>query len=224
MEPIEKKDILDSRVESANLIFEEVKKQNKELKAFISASAVGYYGALTSDRVFTEKDHAANDFLGQTCFEWENAAKQFETLGIRTVILRTGLVLNKNGGALSKMIIPIKLGLGSALGNGNQYIPWIHIDDLCEIYIKAIEDSQMAGAFNAIAPDFQTNKSLTHMLSNALNKPYWLPNTPAFLLKFILSKMSVLLLKGSRVSSDKILKTGFTFRFPKLEKALKDLL
>lgn len=222
--PSRKKDILDSRVESANLIFEEVKKQNKELKAFISASAVGYYGALTSDRVFTEKDHAANDFLGQTCFEWENAAKQFETLGIRTVILRTGLVLNKNGGALSKMIIPIKLGLGSALGNGNQYIPWIHIDDLCEIYIKAIEDSQMAGAFNAIAPDFQTNKSLTHMLSNALNKPYWLPNTPAFLLKFILSKMSVLLLKGSRVSSDKILKTGFTFRFPKLEKALKDLL
>lgn len=221
---IKEKLILDSRVESANLIFSEVKKRNKELKAFISASAVGYYGALTSDKVFTEEDHPASDFLGQTCFEWENAAKQFETLGIRTVTLRTGLVLNKSGGALSKMIIPIRLGLGSALGNGNQYIPWIHIDDLCEIYIKAIEDSQMAGAFNAIAPNFQTNKSLTHMLSNALNKPYWLPNTPAFLLKFILSKMSVLLLKGSRVSSDKILKTGFTFRFPKLEKALKDLL
>tara|TARA_R110001583_G_scaffold1342_2_gene11011 strand:+ start:6235 stop:7134 length:900 start_codon:yes stop_codon:yes gene_type:complete len=219
-----KKLILDSRIQSANLIFNEVKKQNKELKAFISASAVGYYGAVTSDKIFTEDQVASGDFLGQTCVKWESAAKQFETLNIKTTILRTGLVLNQKGGALSKMIIPIKLGLASALGSGDQYLPWIHIDDLCEIYIKAIEDVSMKGVFNAVAPDFQTNNSFTHALAKMLNKPYWLPNTPSFFLKLILGDMSDLLLKGSRVSSNKILKNEFNFRFPKLEDALRDLL
>ena len=186
--------ILDSRVKSANLIFNEVKKQNKELKAFISASGVGYYGAITSEEVFTEENRVANDFLGQTCAKWESSATQFETLNIRTTILRTGVVLNKQGGALSKMSIPIKLGLASALGNGNQYLPWIHIDDLCEIYIKAIEDKDVNGIFNAVAPDFQTNKSFTQTLAKTLNKPYCLPNTPSFLLKFILGEMSVIIL------------------------------
>jgi len=219
-----KKLILDSRIQSAKLIFNEVKKQNKELKAFISASAVGYYGAVTSDKIFTEDQVASGDFLGQTCVKWESAAKQFETLNIKTTILRTGLVLNQKGGALSKMIIPIKLGLASALGSGDQYLPWIHIDDLCEIYIKAIEDVSMKGVFNAVAPDFQTNKSFTQTLAKVLNKPCWLPNTPSIFLKFILGEMSVLLLEGSRVSSDKILKKEFIFKFSKLEDALRDLL
>lgn len=219
-----KKMILDSRVQTANLIFDEVKKQNKNLKAFISASAVGYYGALTSDKIFTEEDTFADDFLGQTCQKWEQAAMQFQSLDIRTTILRTGLVLNKQGGALAKMSIPIKLGLASALGTGKQYIPWIHIDDLCDFYIKAIEDTKMKGIFNAVAPDFRTNKSFTQTLAKVLNKPCWLPNTPSFFLKFILGDMSVLLLKGSRVSSNEILKNGFNFRFPKLEDALRDIL
>jgi uncharacterized protein (TIGR01777 family) len=219
-----KKIIIDSRVQSTNLLFEELKKQNKKLRAFVSASAVGYYGAITSDKVFTEEDTFADDFLGQTCQKWEQAAQQFKTLNIRTTILRTGLVLNKQGGALSKMLIPIKLGLASALGTGKHYIPWIHIDDLCEIYIKAIEDNQMDGIFNAAAPDFQTNKSFTQAIAKVLNKPCWLPNTPSVFLKFILGEMSDLLLKGSRASSAKILKKGFIFRFPKLEDALKNLL
>lgn len=219
-----KKFILDSRVKSANLIFNEVKKQNKEIKAFISSSAVGYYGAITSDKVFTEEDHPANDFLGETCAKWENSAKQFETLAIRTIILRTGVVLSKEEGALSKMSAPVKLGLASALGNGKQYLAWIHIDDLCEIYIKAIEDKDMNGIFNAIAPSSQTNKSFTQALAKTLNKPYWLPNTPSFLLKLILGEMSVIVLEGSRASSYKILKKGYTFKFSELEDALKDLL
>jgi len=219
-----KRFILDSRVESANLIFNEIKKQNKELKAFISASAVGYYGAVTSDKIFTEEHPASDDFLGQTCLSWEQATKQFEKLGIRTAILRTGLVLNKQGGALSKMLIPIKMGLASAIGNGRQHLPWIHIDDLCELYIKAIEDDLMGGVFNAVAPDFQTNKSFTQTIAQSLNKPFFLPNTPAFLLKLVLGEMSILLLEGSRVSADKLNKLGFTFKFPKLGSALKDLL
>ncbi|MFT5749168.1 MAG: hypothetical protein ACI93S_000421 [Ancylomarina sp.] len=216
--------IIDSRVGSANLIFNEVKKQNKELKAFVSASGVGYYGAITSEEIFTEESQAADDFLGQTCLKWENSAKQFVTLNIRTTILRTGIVLNKQGGALSKMSIPIKLGLASALGNGNQYLPWIHIDDLCEIYIKAIEDKDVSGIFNAVAPDFQTNKSFTQALAKTLKKPYCLPNTPSFLLKLILGEMSVIILEGSRASSDKIIKKGFIFKFSKLGDALTDLL
>ena len=218
-----KKLILDSRVQSANLIFNEVKKQNKELKAFISASAIGYYGAITSDKVFTEEDSFADDFLGHTCKKWEQAAEQFQTLNIRTSILRTGLVLNKQGGALSKMLIPVKMGFASSIGNGKQYLPWIHIDDLCELYIRTIENISMEGVFNAVAPDFQTNKSFTQALAKTLNKPFFFPNIPAFLLKLVLGEMSVLLLKGSRVSADKLLKNGFVFKFQKLNTALKDL-
>jgi len=219
-----KKLIRDSRVESANLIFNELKKQKKELKAFISASAVGYYGARTSDNIFAEEHSASDDFLGQTCLAWEQAAKQFEEIGIRTVIIRTGVVLDKQAGALSKMILPIKIGLGSAIGNGRQYMPWIHIDDLCELYIKAIEDNHMNGVFNAVSPDFQTNKSFTHILAKTLKKPFFLPNIPAFLLKLALGEMSIILLQGSRVSADKLIELGFTFKFPNLRSALKDLL
>ncbi|WP_372645100.1 TIGR01777 family oxidoreductase [Ancylomarina sp.] len=222
--PLRKQFILDSRVQSAKLIFNEVRKQKKELKAFISASAIGYYGAITSDKVFTEEDTFADDFLGRTCKKWEQAAEQFQTLNIRTTILRTGLVLDKQGGALSKMSIPIKLGLGSSIGNGKQYLPWIHIDDLCGLYIKAIEDNQMKGVFNAVAPDFQTNKSFTQTLAKTLNKPFFLPNIPEFVLKLVLGEMSVLLLEGSRVSADKLIENSFVFKFPNLESALKDLL
>ncbi len=219
-----KKLILDSRVQSANLIFNELKKQKKELKAFISASAVGYYGALTSDTIFTEEHSASDDFLGQTCLAWEHAAKQFEEIGIRTVVLRTGVVLDKQAGALSKMILPVKIGLGSAIGNGRQYMPWIHIDDLCELYIKSIEDNHMNGVFNAVTPDFQTNKSFTQTLAKTLQKPFFLPNIPVFLLRLALGEMSIILLQGSRVSADKLIELGFTFKFPNLGSALKGLL
>jgi len=216
--------ICDSRVESANLLFEEVKKQNKKLKAFISASAVGYYGAVTSDKIFTEEDKAANDFLGQTCQKWEQAVEQFQEQNIRTTILRTGLVLTKKGGALSKMLIPVKLGVASAIGSGNQHIPWIHIDDLCEIYIKAMEDEQMAGAYNAVTPGFQTNLSFTKALAKTLNKPCFFPNVPTLLLKFILGDMSVAILNGSRISTKKLISTGYDYKYPKLRLALEDLL
>ncbi len=214
--------IIDSRVKTGKLIFDKIKEQNKNLKAFISASAIGYYGTITSNKVFTETDHPANDFLGKTCQQWEQSTDKFKELGIRTVKIRTGVVLTKQGGALAKMIKPVKIGIGSALDNGKQYLPWIHISDLCNIYIKAIEDTKMTGAYNAVAPDHKTNKEFTRTLAHVLKRPFWFPNVPAILMKLMFGKMSDILLKGSRISADKIKATGYDFLFTDLENALNN--
>ncbi|NVN96386.1 MAG: TIGR01777 family protein [Bacteroidetes bacterium] len=215
--------IIDSRVTTIASLFENVKQTNPNLKAFISASAIGYYGSITSSKVFTETDAPADDFLGETCRQWEQAADKFETSGIRTVKIRTGVVLTSEGGALAKMIIPVKIGIASAIGSGKQYLPWIHIDDLCGIYIKAIEDNQMSGAYNAVAPEHQTNKEFTLTLAQTLNKPFWYFNIPAIAMKILFGEMSAILLKGSRISSGKIQTAGYQFIFPTLKSALKDL-
>lgn len=216
--------ILDSRVKTGQLIFSKIKEQNRNLQAFISASAIGYYGTITSDKIFTETDPSSDDFLGDTCKQWEQMTDRFKDLGIRTVKIRTGVVLTKQGGALSKMITPVKMCIGSAIGSGRQYLPWIHIDDLCGIYIKAIEDKQMDGAHNAVAPDHKTNKEFIRTLARVLKKPFWFPNVPAITMKLMFGKMSEILLKGSRVSADKIKTTGYNFLFSDLESAFTDLI
>jgi uncharacterized protein (TIGR01777 family) len=216
--------IVDSRVKSAQLLLNKIKSSNIQPKAFISASAIGFYGAFTSDKIFDETDRPAHDFLGTTCQQWESSITQFERLGIRTVLLRTGIVLTKKGGALAKMSIPVKLYLGSPLGDGKQYMPWIHIDDLCNIYIKAITDIKMQGVYNAVAPDFKTNKEFIKTLANVLHKPFLNFNIPAFLFKIIFGEMSAMLLKGSRVSPEKLLATGYIFKYTELKSALLDLL
>jgi uncharacterized protein len=215
--------IIDSRIKSAELIYNNMDKGNNRLRAFITASAIGYYGAITSDKVIGETEPSAGDFLGQTCRKWEQVADRFTDIGIRTVKIRSGIVLSKQGGVLPKIIIPVKLGIGSAIGDGTQYFPWIHIDDLCSIYIKAIEDTQMTGAFNAVAPEHNTNKQFIEAIAHNLNKPFWFPKIPAIAIKVILGKMSEMILTGSRISSDKIKKTGFVFRYPNLESALGQL-
>ncbi len=122
------------------------------------------------------------------------------------------------------MVPLFKFGIGSAIGSGKQYFPWIHINDLCEIYIKAIEDSEMAGAYNAVVADRMTNKEFSRTLARVLNKPFWFPNVPTFLVKLIFGEMSVMLLKGSKISADKIIKTRYNFLFPELEIALTNLI
>ena len=216
--------ILDSRIKSGELILNNIGWQNCQLKAYITASGTGYYGAITSDKIFSELDSAANDFLGQVCEKWEQLADGFAEKGIRSVKIRTGVVLTNRGGALSKMLVPVKLGIGSAIGSGNQYFPWIHIDDLCNIYIKAIEDTNMIGAYNAAAPEYITNKQFTHTIARHLKKPFWFPNIPSFVIRALFGEMSAILLNGSRVSSEKILNSGFVFKYPKLQDALKQLL
>jgi len=219
-----KKLIIHSRVDSASLLFSEIKKQKKDIKAFISASGVGFYGAVTKEKIFSENDIPATDFLGQTCEKWEKSATAFEKLGIRTVKIRTGVVLAKKDSVLDKMIIPIKIGIGSAIGSGKQYMPWIHIDDICNIYIKAIEDINMQGAYNSTATDQKNNEEFMHSIAKVLKKPFWFPKVPSFTIRLLFGEMADILLKGSRVSNKKLLQSGFEFQFNDLKKALEDLL
>lgn len=216
--PKRKRVIIDSRVESANLLFNKVKSLNIKLKSFVSASGIGYYGAVTTDRIFKEEDEAEKDFLGTVCKLWEMAALQFESLDIPVSIFRTGIVLAKNGGALSKMKTPIITPLGS----GNQFMPWIHIDDMCQLYVEAIHGN-LKGIYNAVAPDFQTNTSFSKALANSVNRPYLPIGAPEFILKTVFGELAIILLTGSKISSEKLLSENFTFKYSKLKDALAHL-
>ena len=177
--------IIDSRVKTANLLFDKITELKIELKGFISASGIGYYGAITSDKIFKENDAPENDFISKVCVEWEKSVHQFKELNIQVTILRTGVVLSKTGGALQKMNTPLFL---SALGNGKQFLPWIHIDDLCNLYVKSIENSYFKGVFNAVAPEHQTNKNFNKTLSKIIQKPVLLFKIPSFILNIFLVK------------------------------------
>jgi hypothetical protein len=216
--------IYDSRIKTCELLFNNIQESGTNLKAFISASGIGYYGTETSEKIFSETDQPSGDFIGEICRHWEQIANRFEESGIRTVKIRTGIVLTRKGGAVSRMMIPVRMGIGSALGNGRQYMPWIHIDDICKIYIKALEDTTLKGAFNAVAPEHTTNKDFMRTLAKVLKKPFFFPNIPAVVLKIIFGKMSGILLNGSKVSAGKIIAAGYSFQFPELENALRDLL
>ena len=217
-----KAEIIDSREQSIQLIYSVLKNNNKKLDAFVSASAIGIYGALNGEEICTENTSTANDFLGVCCQKWEQAADTVAALQIRTVKIRTGLVLGKNGGFLEKLIPIFKFGLGAALGSGKQYMPWIHLDDLCGIYLEAIVNNNMVGAYNAAVEDETTNTFFSKALARVLDYSLWLPNIPAFLIRIRLGEMAKIVLTGRRVSSDKIEKTGFQFRYKNLELALKD--
>jgi uncharacterized protein (TIGR01777 family) len=219
-----KEEIVQSREQSIQLIYDVLKKNNKKLDAFVSASGVGIYGAINGEEICTENTPAENDFLGSTCQKWEAAADTISTLGIRVVKIRTGLVLGKDDGFLKKLIPIFKLKLGSALGSGRQYMPWIHVDDLCAIYLAAIQNSEMTGPYNAAIFDNTTNTVFSKALAKVYGYSIWLPNVPAFLIKIALGEMAQIILKGRRVSSQKILNTGFKFQFTNLEEALKDCL
>lgn len=219
-----KKEILNSRVESNKLLFEKVRELNNNLNAFITASAVGYYGVKTSDKIFKETDDPADDFLGTVCSKWEKESDSFKGLGIRTVKIRTGVVLNNGPGALSKMMLPIKMFIGSPLGSGKQFVPWIHIEDLSNLYIKALEDDRMNGAYNAVAEEHITNTELTNALAKKMNRPIILPNVPSFVLRLLMGEMAEIALEGSRVSSEKLTESGFQFTFRNIESVLNNLI
>lgn len=219
-----KKELYVSRIKTAVLLFEYVKKHSTNLKTFITASGTNYYGTFTSDKIFKEKDKNGDDFLGNLCKDWENAAFQFETLGTRVVVLRTAAVLAKKNGMLEKFVPLVKWSLASPLGSGKQILPWIHLDDLIKMYIYALENENIKGSYNAVAPEIVTNKAFTETVTKVMNKSMFLPNVPAFALKLILGEMSSIALEGSAVSAQKIQNAGFQFKFPELEPALKDLI
>ena len=215
--------IADSRILTGELLYNKIKESNRKLKAFISMSGTGYYGSITSDRIFSETDSHAEDFLGEVCRRWESTASRFEEIGIRSVRIRSAVVLTERGGVLSRMVLPVKFGIGSPIGSGKQYFPWIHVEDLCNIFIKAVEDTQMTGVYNAAAPDQRINKEFVRTLAKVLKKPFWFPPVPAILMKLLFGEMSVILLTGSRISSEKIKKAGYLFIYPVLEEALENL-
>lgn len=217
-----KKEILDSRIQSTKLLFDTIRKNNHPIKTFVSASAIGYYG-FEGHSVFEEESAPGKDFLAQVTRQWEEEVDKISSLGIRVVKIRIGIVLSKRGGALEKMVQPIKYGIGSPLGSGNQHLSWIHINDLCGIFSKSIEDEKMKGAYNAVS-NWTTNAEMTKTIAKILNRPLWLPNVPSFALKIILGEMADIVLNGSKVSSEKIRQTGFHFKFNNLEGALTDLL
>ncbi|MEN2490409.1 TIGR01777 family oxidoreductase [Flavobacterium sp. B11] len=215
-----KRAILESRIRPIEMIFSVLENNNKKLDAFVSASAVGIYGAVTSHKICTEDTAPANDFLGITCQKWENAADKMNSLNIRTVKIRTGIVFGKEEGFIKKMIPTFKSGFGAVLGSGKQYLPWIHVEDLCQIYLKSIEDTKLEGAYNACVTDNTTNARFSKTFAKLFDYAIWLPNVPPFVLKILLGEMSIAVLTGQRVSSEKIQKAGFEFQFTDLEKTL----
>ncbi len=219
-----KEDILYSRVNSAELIMQELANRGQKICAFISASGTGYYGSEKLIDVCTEQHGHGNDFLSSVCEKWEQSAKAFQTNNIaeRSVCLRIGVVLGKNGGALEKISAPIKARLGSSFGDGKQFMPWIHLEDLCQIMHYCLSNNT-SGVFNAVASQHSTNAEMTKAIGTALNKRILLPNVPGFILKLALGELSVILLSGNRVSGQKIIDHGYEFRFANLKSALDDI-
>ena len=215
-----KQQIIDSRVKSAALIFKAVVATNANIESYISASAVGIYGD-RADEVLDEESMPGTGFMADCCIAWEKAADQGIALGIRVVKIRIGIVLSERGGALGTMEKPIKYFAGSGLGSGQQWMPWIHIDDLVNIFVHSIKDKNMFDAYNATAPSPVTNKTFTQVFGKVLNRPIWPFNVPKFVLKAILGEMSILPLISTNTSAQKILNTGFQFRYLNLEDALK---
>ncbi|QNF31453.1 TIGR01777 family protein [Adhaeribacter swui] len=216
-----KQEIRDSRVNGTNLLINQLQKTSHHVKGFISASAVGIYGNSGERLVAEESSYAENDFLANVCREWEAAANQANNLGIRTAIFRIGIVLSKEGGALPQLAKPIKLLVGAPLGSGQQYISWIHLDDMCRLLIAALEDHQFQGVYNAVAPHPVTNEEFTQKLAEVLHKPLTGLKVPAFGLKLVLGEMSETVLGGTRVSANRVLQTGFTYEYNYLEEALE---
>ncbi|RLD22091.1 MAG: TIGR01777 family protein [Bacteroidetes bacterium] len=218
-----KQKIFKSRVDSTLLLVENLKKNTHHLKSFLCASAIGYYGEDTGDKLLIEESPHGDGYLADVVSNWESAADTAVSFTDRIVKIRIGIVLSEEGGALAKMLLPIKWGVGSALGSGDQWMSWVHISDLCNMFLFALE-KPLHGAFNGVGINPVTNKDFTRILARHLHRPLILPNVPASVLKLMLGEMSVLALGSNRVEPVAFLKEGFTFEFAKLGEALKSLI
>ena len=218
-----KKEIIDSRVKSGQLIVESLRNIPNKVKAIIAASAIGWYGAdpvVPNPNNFTEDAPADKEFLGDTCHQWEQSIEPVAQLNKRLVKLRIGIVLSKEGGALKEFIKPLKFGVAAILGNGKQMISWIHIDDLVSMFITSIEHENISGVYNAVAPAPVSNKELTLQLAKSRMKFYFPIYVPSFILKLMLGEMSIEILKSATISCSKILREGFRFKYPVIAGAL----
>jgi hypothetical protein len=218
-----KQAILDSRLQSLQLLKATIQKENIKIKQLISASAIGVYPDSIINYYEESFSTPSTGFLGVVSSQWEKAADDFSELGIIVTKIRIGLVLDAQEGALPQMVKPINLGFGAAFGSGLQWLSWIHKRDLARIFVHALE-KQLKGTYNGVAPNPISNQELTKSIAKTLQKPLWLPNIPKFVMKLILGEMHVLLFESQRVCSKKIIDTGFEYRFVNLKPALEDLL
>jgi len=221
-----KKEIVDSRVKSGELLVKTLSSISNKVKAIISASAIGWYGPdsqVPNAKPFVETDKAYNDFLGQTCVQWERAIEPVRQLNKRLVILRTGIVLSNEGGAYAEFKKPLQLGMATILGSGKQIVSWIHIDDLVAQYVAAIENEDYSGAYNAVAPQPVSNKEIVLTMAKQRGKFYIPVRVPAVALKIALGEMSIEVLKSATVSAEKIQTQGYQFLYPQIGDAVKQL-
>lgn len=216
--------LYDSRINSTRLLFETIKNNNIKFDFFINASAIGYYGYKKTNHVFNENDPFGEDFLSKLCADWEKEALNFNSLNIRTVLIRTGIVFTKSDGAFEKMKKPMLYGLSPILGGGKQFIPWIHIDDLIGIYIKSIENTQLKGCYNAVAPEHINYIDFNHKMAEILHKKFVSFNIPNFLLKLILGDVANIIINGNKISSKKIIENGYHFKYSTVNNAIENLI
>ncbi|MBX2944303.1 MAG: TIGR01777 family oxidoreductase [Cyclobacteriaceae bacterium] len=216
-----KQEILESRTRSSALLYQTLKSTHHQVKSFISASAIGYYGFGGSDEVFTESSEAGTDFLADVVKAWEHEVDKIQELNIRTVKIRIGIVLADKGGALKEIAKPVRYGIGAPLGSGKQPMSWIHIDDLCMMFRYAIENENLIGAYNGVSSHWSTNREVTKAIAKALHRTLLLPPVPSFVMKLMLGEMANLVLLGSKVSAEKILQTGFKFQYEDLTAAIE---
>lgn len=218
-----KKSIRESRILTTQHLVDALSSRQGMETHFFSTSAVGYYG-FHGDETLDEQSLPGEDFLASLSVEWESLAMKAETFGVRVVPLRFGIVLGQDGGALRQMIPLFKWYLGSPLGNGKQWFSWIHVDDLAHIYMYLMEEQDISGPVNCMAPNPVTNGELTKALGEALKRPTFMPPVPAIAMKLIMGEFGSILVKGQKVLPKRLLDKGFHFRFPEIQGALKDLL
>lgn len=220
-----KQEIIDSRVNSSRLLINSIRSKPHHVRNFISSSAIGWYGP-DHDPVkqFIETDPASEEFLGYSCRLWEESVDEAASLGIRVCKLRTGIVLGHGGGALTEFRKPLRMGVAAILGSGKQVVSWIHIDDLCRMFLHCISHEGLQGAYNAVAPSPVSNKELTIELARAFRGKFFIPmHVPAFVLKMMMGQRSIEVLKSATVSAEKIKGTGFTFQYPSIQSAMEAL-
>src|SRR5690625_138798 len=217
-----KKNILNSRIETTRKLLGIISQLKNKPNVLVSGSAVGYYG-MSDELIFTEKTHkSSEDFLGTVTNKWENTAKEAEHMGLRTVLTRFGVILGKGGGALPLMGLPVKLFVGGEIGDGEQWVSWVHIDDVVNLIIFCLENEEVSGPVNVTAPEPKRNKDFMKTLAQVLHRPYWF-TTPTFLIQTALGEMSQLITKGQYVWPAKAINANYQFIYPKLRETLKSL-
>ena len=217
-----KKELVESRTNSIQLIYGLMKSRANKVNSVISAAAVGFYGD-RGDELLTEDSPPGAGFLPECCVEWEKAVDEGKSLGLRIVKFRTGVVFDKDSGALPQMSMPVKLFAGAAFGSGKQWIPWIHWHDVVGMYLEAIENINWSDVYNMAAPEPVTNKQLLRALAKQLHRPLWPIKIPALVFKMLMGEMSVIVLGSDNVSAQKIIGDGYSFKYPDLESALKQI-